>query len=452
MYRLIDSVFGLVNKKSRVIFYTPNRRSFGECVKDMYYGLLLAKREGKKVLFIYPRPFIFRRLGFSVVNRELFDLESEYILPSKSAYGFIAGCLLSIYVFCLFVLGALRSSSLRRVFQPIWPVMTVLDFGFHIPRIGRSEIYKQHDINFFSWEIVETQHWEKKHETYAPPRLKESKRCYAEKLRVQLGIPLTDWFVCLHLRNNEPNPNRNQSIENCIEGIKAITNAGGWVVRLGDPTMTPFPPTQRVIDYAHSPYKSELMDLYLISQCKFFLGISSGPYVVANLFKKPVLLINMTDWGASMILKKNDLGIIKHVFSRSRNRFLSIKEILQEPSMIQIYGNTLDEYELVENSSTEICEAVVEFLTRPDTYEHSNLQNEFNVTRKNELRRCLEQGEPRTEWIPVFKGVPEKDLYMESYRISAAVYAKGTLADIYLKKNWHKDETVRLPTPTRERS
>jgi hypothetical protein len=42
--------------------------------------------------------------------------------------------------------------------------------------------------------------------------------------------------------------------------------------------------------------------------------------------------------------------------------------------------------------------------------------------------------------LEVFRGVPEKDLYMESYRISAAVYSLGTLADTYLKKNWVKDD------------
>ena len=77
MYRLVDKAFGKFNKRNRVIIHTPNRRSFGECAKDMYFGLLKAQREDKKILFVYPRPFIFKMLGFSVVNRELFDLESE---------------------------------------------------------------------------------------------------------------------------------------------------------------------------------------------------------------------------------------------------------------------------------------------------------------------------------------------------------------------------------------
>lgn len=445
MYRLINSVFGLTNKKSQVLLLTPSRRSFGECANEMYYGLLKAQRESKKVLFIYPRPFIFKRLGFSVVNRELFDLDSEYNLPSKGFFGFIAGCLLSVYVFCLHILYELRYSNWsRQVFKHIWPVMK-LEMGFSFPTIGRPELWKPYGINFFSWDILEMQHWSKQHEEYIPPRLKESKRRYAEQTRVQLGIPLTDWFVCLHARATESKPARNVSIHNYIEGIKAITNAGGWIVRLGDSAMTPLPTMEKVIDYAHSPYKSELMDLYLISQCRFFLGHSSGPNIIANLLRKPLLLVNMTEWSASTLLKKGDIGIIKHVFSRSQNRFLGIKEILEEPSMVQHDGVSAEDYELVENSPQEIREAIEEFLTRPDPYEYSDFQKTYNETRMKELRRCLEQGQPRQ-----VLAVAEKDLFMERYRIGADVYAHGTLSETYLKKNWLRDEKERSPSPTDE--
>ena len=224
-------------------------------------------------------------------------------------------------------------------------------------------------------------------------------------------------------------PVRNASIQNYIEGIKAITDAGGWVVRLGEPGLPKLPVMERVIDYAHSPYKSELMDIYLISECRFFVGHSSGPNIVANLLRKPLLLVNMTEWVASTLLKKGDLGIIKHVFSYSRNRYLGIKEVLEEPSLVQFDGIPADDYEIVENSSEEIREAIEEFLKRQDPYVNSISQNIYNEVRKKELRRCLEKGEPT-----FVKGVPEKNLYLERYRIVADVYAHGTLCDNYLKK------------------
>ena len=156
---------------------------------------------------------------------------------------------------------------------------------------------------------------------------------------------------------------------------------------------------------------------------------NSGPNIIANLLRKPLLLVNMTDRSTGTQKKKGDLGIIKHVLSRSRNRFLGIREILEEPSLVQVYGIPGEDYELVENSPQEIRETIEQFLTRPDPYEYSALQKTFNEIQRKEFRRCLEQGQPR-----YVLGVPEKDLFMERYRIGADVYAHGTLRNLFKKE------------------
>lgn len=438
MYRLVNSAFGFVNTKRKVLLMTPNRRGFGECANDMYYGLLKAQHERKRVLFIYTRSFIFKKLGFSLHNREYFDLESEHIISSNGFSGFILGSILTIYVLFLHCARKLRDSIfLRGFFKPIWPIIKY-DAGYILPLIGREELWKPYNINNFSWDIAEKQNWSKRHEEYIPPKLKVSKKLQAERIRIQMGIGLNEWFVCLHVRAIESRPFRNASIQNYIEGIKAITDAGGWVVRLGEPGLPKLPVMEKVIDYANSPYKSELMDIYLISECRFFLGHSSGPNIVANLFRKPLLLVNMTEWVASTLLKKGDLGIMKHVFSYSRNRYLSIKEVFEEPSLVQFDGIPAEDYEIVENSSEEIREAIEEFLTRQDPYVYSISQNLYNEVRMKELRRCLEKGEPT-----FVLGVPEKNLYLERYRIAADIFAHGTLCENYLKKNWLIDKKKR---------
>ncbi len=438
MYQLVNSFFGFANTKRKVLLMTPNRRSFGECANEMYYGLLKAQHDRKKVLFLYPRSFILRRLGFSLHNRELFDLESEYTISSNGLSGFLLGSILTIYVLTLHCINEIRHSSfLRRAFKPIWPSMKV-ESGYSVPQIGRPELWKPYSINNFSWDIVEKQNWSKRHEEYIPPKLKERKQFLAERIRTQMGIGLDEWFVCLHVRAIESKPVRNASIQNYIEGIKTITDSGGWVVRLGEPRLPKLPVMERVIDYAHSPYKSELMDIYLISECRFFIGHSSGPNIVANLLRKPLLLVNMTEWVASTLLKKGDLGIMKHVFSYSRNRYLGIKEVLEEPTFVQFDGIPAEDYEIVENSSEEIKDAVEEFLTRKDPYVYSTFQNIYNEVRMKEIRRCLEKGEPT-----FVKGVPEKDLYLERYRTAADIFAHGTLCENYLKKNWLIDKKER---------
>ena len=69
---------------------------------------------------------------------------------------------------------------------------------------------------------------------------------------------------------------RNCNISNYIGAIKEITRRGGWVVRMGDPTMTKLPILERVIDYPFTLSRSAVMDLYLLKECSFFIGTSTG--------------------------------------------------------------------------------------------------------------------------------------------------------------------------------
>jgi hypothetical protein len=189
-----------------------------------------------------------------------------------------------------------------------------------------------------------------------------------------------------------------------------------------------------VIDYAHTPYKSELMDMYLVSQCRFYVGTNSGPFDVATLFSKPMILVNTIEWSLALPAKRGDLAIIKHTFSRSRNRFLSIKEILEEPFGCQVFRPPSDEYVKVENTPEEIRDVIEEFLAKSEDYGYSELQEAFNEGRRRQIHRWLDQGEP------FWPAPSKKDLVIEQYRIaSRADSVAGTLGQKYLEQNWLVD-------------
>ena len=445
MYRLINWVFDHINKRSQILIQTPNHRSFGNGSEEIFYGLLKAKRENKKVLFLYPRLVLFGKYSLSVVSRERFHLQSDYSVTNENIYGLLCGWLLSTYLLSLRVLDRLRHSrNLRRVLRLIQPKMAasaVKDHGYVVPRISYSTLWKPHQVDSLSWKVVEEQNWRQQYEEYIPPRLTENRYSYAEQNRVKMGIPLTDWFVCLHVSENHPPIPRNASIHNYIEAIKVITAAGGWVVRLGDTTMMSLPRMKRVIDYPFTQYKSEVMDLYLIGQCRFFIGCSSGPPMVATLFRKPRIIVNMTLWSIDFPIRMGDLVLIKHIFSRSRNRFLSIKEILEEPYAVEVLSTVSDEYEIMENTSEEIQEIVEEFLIKPEPFEYSDLQKAFNKDRRKQVRRWLDQGEPRS-----WPGVPPDDIVTQQYRIGSLIDASaGTLGKRYLEQNWLMDDLKKPP-------
>lgn len=449
MYAVINRLCDRFNRGSPIILQTPNHRSFGDGAEEILYGLLRAKRENKKVLFLYPRPLLFGRLGLRVpANREQFSLLSQYSISNRNLVGLLGGCLLSGYLLVLRVVNTIRvSRRLRHVLRLVGlPLTTSQDYdaGYIVPTIGRTTLWVPDGIDHFSQHQVDAQRWVDQYHEYSPPRMREGRRRHTERLRVQMGVPLSAWFVCLHVKDYGERVGRNSSLENYIDAIKAITDAGGWVVRLGDSSMRQLPPMERVIDYGFTRFKSEVMDIYLISQCEFLFGHNSGPSEVAALFGKPLVLVNKPDWLISSPLRKGDLSIFKHVFSRSRGRFLSVKELLEEPFPFEDPSVFTDEYVVTENTSEEILEVIEEFLTKAQPFEYSDLQETFNECRGREVRRLLEQGGP------CWREVPSKGRVVEQYRIaSRGDAAGGTLGQRYLEKNWLVDGLEESSTLTR---
>lgn len=204
------------------------------------------------------------------------------------------------------------------------------------------------------------------------------------------------------------------------------------MVRLGDRSVSPFPDMEHVIDYARSRWKSELMDLYLISECRCFLGTTSGPTAVALLFDRPVLMVNaesFLDWGP---IRRGDLGILKHVYSQRLRRVVSVRELMEEPFESQGVSTPADSrgYQLIENSPDEIRNVVEEFM-RPEGRPLSDLQHAYNTARSRAIHRWLDRGELKKECCD------REDELTECYLLAAvADDAAGSLGQKYLEQNW----------------
>ncbi len=155
-----------------------------------------------------------------------------------------------------------------------------------------------------------------------------------------LGLPADAWFVCLHVRDggyHEAEGSRHQSHRNANAldyraALREITGRGGWVVRMGDPRMKPLPATDGVIDYAHSPAKSDWMDVYLCGQCRFFLGLASGLSNVAFSFGAPCVYVN---WISNVLppFSTRDLFIPKLFRSEADGRLLSFGEMFDQEAL-----------------------------------------------------------------------------------------------------------------------
>lgn len=160
-----------------------------------------------------------------------------------------------------------------------------------------------------------------------------------EKALRELGIPLGAWFACLHCREagfHRYMPGqffRNAEIETYLDAARWVVEQGGYVVRIGDPSMTPLPKEPGLVDYAHSQLKSGWLDLYLGATCRYFIGSGSGPASIAPLYGKPMSMANNLPLSATTFYCHNQLGLAtpKLLRRKSDGVFLTFKQQLESP-------------------------------------------------------------------------------------------------------------------------
>jgi putative glycosyltransferase (TIGR04372 family) len=203
-----------------------------------------------------------------------------------------------------------------------------------------------------------------------------------------LGIPTDAWFVCLHVREpgfyKQRNSNlsaRDCDIDTYLLAIQTIVSRGGWVIRLGDPSMKPLPKIPQVIDYPHTKFKSDWMDVFLCAKCHFFVGTNSGLCAVATNFGVPVILTNLPHLG---YLPWFGIWIPKLYWYEKEKCYINFSERLIPPlgyiDLIRMLSSI--GIQVVDNTPEEINDIVIEMLELLDgtikyTEEDKKLQQQF---------------------------------------------------------------------------
>ena len=186
-----------------------------------------------------------------------------------------------------------------------------------------------------------------------------------------LGVPKDAWFACLHVRDGGFKGNeffREAPIEDYLMAIQAVADRGGWVIRMGDPTMTPLPQMDNVIDYPHSDMYSDRMDIILCGLCRFFIATSSGLYCVARPFGKPIVQTNYLPTCA-LFLSNQDVFLPKLARRISGDgKLLNFSEIMSAPFSFGVHDINYKQLgvELINNTPEEIKEIVEEMIDKLD--------------------------------------------------------------------------------------
>jgi len=189
----------------------------------------------------------------------------------------------------------------------------------------------------------------------------------------EYGIPIGARFVCLHVRDsgyhNDPSRRdyRNANIINYHKAIKFLVENGLYIFRMGDNKMNDIGIKHpNIIDYPFTKLKSENMDLFLIKNCEFYIGMQSGITDVAVLFNKPILMVNMYSWFFGYPLKNYDRGMFKSIKIR-HEKHGSVLTIMDQFAFPYNYTNPeeilSDDLEYIENSPDEIHLATQDFFS-----------------------------------------------------------------------------------------
>jgi putative glycosyltransferase (TIGR04372 family) len=187
-----------------------------------------------------------------------------------------------------------------------------------------------------------------------------------DELRAR-GVREGSWFVALHVReigskrhHNVFHDVLNAKITSYLPAIAEVTRRGGWVIRMGDPSMVALPSMPNVLDYCHSDLRSDWMDVFIAAHCRFMIGTSSGPAYVPPLYGVPSVLTNW--WPpAQRPWHPSDIFIPKMMRRMVDGRLLTLSETLREPFSYCHSLNYLGQVEniRVEDNDPEVIRAAV---------------------------------------------------------------------------------------------
>jgi len=213
-----------------------------------------------------------------------------------------------------------------------------------------------------------------------------------------LGIPRAKPFICFHSRDSayldavdsqmnwDYHDYRDSSIHNYVPAMEKMAQQNGYyAIRMGAivkeklKTNNPF-----IIDYATSGKRTDFLDIYLGSKCRFFLCSDTGMSIIPEVFRTTVVYVNWSLLTRISTFVLDGLTIPKKVFSKKEGRFLTFYEIIHSEIGSCGYSQRFEELgvELIENTPEEITAVTIEMEERlkgtwKATQEDEELQQRF---------------------------------------------------------------------------
>lgn len=218
-----------------------------------------------------------------------------------------------------------------------------------------------------------------------------------------ININSEEKFICFFcrdkaFRNEKFKTARDSSIKEMLFAVNELTKKNFKAIRMGSKTLEKINNSEKIFDYSNSKYRSEFLDIFIMSKSNFVISGDTGFNHISALFRKKQLVVNYSN--ISSILKEN-YKFVKFVLPKKIIKIkdgvkVGLKEILKTKvyNIENINELNLKGYDVLDNSQEEINFALIEmynyvqFGKLDQTYENQNykvqsiITNHFGVSRK----------------------------------------------------------------------
>lgn len=351
--------FNFLNNLKIFPYYiiTPLPYAIGTAAWDILFGIEKARLLNKKILIIAPRYFQ-NLLNYSLCNKYLFDNLIIDGVPQKNFF-----IIKKVFFFIHIIFFIKRFLALT--FNKLLKIKLKEDFFFLNIGIKDSYYNNQNHKKINNINQVEPYNFflfKNKID------LEFEKNIFCENLIKKIGIEEKQDFICLHVRENvyrndhERREYRNSSIENHYELIKFLIKKNIFIFRLGRKSNNRINlHSKYIIDLPFTEYHYDFFDLFLIRNCKFYIGDQSGPTDTAMLFNKDCLKVNMVRLFELGPVTKKSRSISKIPFEKKNRRVLSLKEYINLPYKHHHTTYINEEIDFIENTSEDLYNSISEY-------------------------------------------------------------------------------------------
>jgi putative glycosyltransferase (TIGR04372 family) len=351
----------LKNKTYYSIFFDASTRVISLICFPFIFGLLVLFN------FFYPIRigFLYRvRLGHFIGNTEIY-LRRRYLGETPKSFDiFFTYEPVNQQICNMFsrVIPIVQSEFLTKIFAPI----SIFQTRFNLPLPQDANEYRERILT--------------------PPPIAftpEEKFLGTQKLN-SMGISPSDWYVCIHARDNAfaasintdakyiiSSDYRNADINTYNLAIEEILSRGGFVIRVGSVVEKPMEFIHpKVIDYPLK-FRDDFSDVYITANAKFYIGPTNGNADLALLFDVPSLFVNTIPIGISPP-GKNSIFIPKRIYDEKNTQIAYSEQLMFFQKLpFAASSNPIEEFKkhkwkLIDNTPTEIKNAVIEMFSRLD--------------------------------------------------------------------------------------